>query len=176
MKLVFFLCGFALFFSQASFSKDNFQRNEYNLGGILDATKIDANNDSIEDFILAANQITVENSDQTYVIASNLDEIQCKAHVNSDPKETKLLILHGQSREVHHLSQAHLILPCVGDFHGAKYGMSFISQQALSKSLGYDLVSDPNQMLVVIPTEAGIDTYLYWTGERYQLFYPPEEP
>lgn len=176
MKLVFFLCGFSLCFSQASFSKDNFQRKEYNLGEMLDAIKVDANNDSIEDFILAANQITVENSDQTYVITSNLDEIQCKAYVNSDQKETKLLILHGQSREVHHLSQAHLIVPCVGDFHGAKYGMSFISQQALSKSLGYELVSDPNQILVVIPTEAGIDTYLYWTGERYQLFYPPEEP
>ncbi len=104
MKSVFFLCGFALCFSQASFSKDNFLRNEYNLGEILDAIKFDANNDSIEDFILAANQITVENSDQTYVITSNLDEIQCKAHVNSDQKETKLLILHGQSREVHHLS------------------------------------------------------------------------
>ncbi|OZT82410.1 hypothetical protein CIK04_23870, partial [Vibrio sp. 03_296] len=105
-----------------------------------------------------------------------LDEIQCKAHVNSDPKETKLLILHGSQRMHPYFPRRHLILPCVGDFHGAKYGMSFISQQALSKSLGYDLVSDPNQMLVVIPTEAGIDTYLYWTGERYQLFYPPEEP
>lgn len=30
--------------------------------------------------------------------------------------------------------------------------------------------------LIIIPTEAGIDTYIYWDQERYQLFEPDEIP
>ena len=30
--------------------------------------------------------------------------------------------------------------------------------------------------VVVIPTESGIDSYLYWNGNRYQSLFPNEEP
>lgn len=30
--------------------------------------------------------------------------------------------------------------------------------------------------VVIIPTESGIDSYLYWNGNRYQSLFPNEEP
>lgn len=30
--------------------------------------------------------------------------------------------------------------------------------------------------VVIIPTESGIDSYLYWDGIQYQTFFPNEEP
>ncbi len=30
--------------------------------------------------------------------------------------------------------------------------------------------------VIIIPTESGIDSYLYWNGNRYQSLFPNEEP
>ncbi|GGB22173.1 hypothetical protein GCM10007414_39450 [Agarivorans gilvus] len=32
------------------------------------------------------------------------------------------------------------------------------------------------EQVIVFPTDAGIDTYLYWNGEKLELYVPEETP
>ncbi|GGB21805.1 hypothetical protein [Agarivorans gilvus] len=37
-------------------------------------------------------------------------------------------------------------------------------------------VANNVEQVVVVPTDAGIDTYLYWNGEKFELYAPEETP
>ena len=37
-------------------------------------------------------------------------------------------------------------------------------------------VANKVEQVIVVPTEAGIDTYLYWDGEKFALYAPEETP
>lgn len=59
---------------------------------------------------------------------------------------------------------------------GAAKEISILPRARLAAEGGDELAEAARGDVVVVPTEAGIDTYLYWDGSTYQAYEPMEMP
>ena len=72
--------------------------------------------------------------------------------------------------------QLHLLQACFGEFHGAIHRLEVMNAEQAKQRDGVSLPQLVSGDVVLVPTEAAIDTFLYWDGKRYQLYLPDEVP
>ncbi|MBQ1783232.1 MAG: hypothetical protein II007_06250 [Gammaproteobacteria bacterium] len=138
-----------------------------NIDGVVDVVRGDFNGDGFEDLFLVAENIapTSANVNQ-YAITGASD---CKA-----PNGDLGLIAHGDSKG--NPQQLHLLQACFGEFHGAIHRLEVMNAEQAKQRDGVSLPQLVSGDVVLVPTEAAIDTFLYWDGKRYQLYLPDEVP
>ena len=72
--------------------------------------------------------------------------------------------------------QLHLLQACFGEFHGAIHRLEVLNAEQAKQRDDVSLPQLVSGDVVLVPTEAAIDTFLYWDGKRYQLYLPDEVP
>jgi hypothetical protein len=91
--------------------------------------------------------------------------------------EVGLAILHGtpagESGGVYLLHDPNAV--SILDTHAAR-ALSVIPRAELAAQAAPELARSARGDAIVVPTEAGIDTYLYWDGSTYRSLAPDEEP
>lgn len=166
--------------SKLAFAGD-YSVSDVKVAGIVDVIKTDLNNNSLLDTFIVAKKITLDHAGgnkqntktvKRYIVKTGFSGLKCK----QENDDYQLLVLHASAEYGAGFDNAHIIKPCLGDFQGAKYGLLSKTQHDVKKQTGYNIVNKKDQNLLVLPTEAGIDIYLYWNGREYMIYYPTEIP
>jgi hypothetical protein len=94
-------------------------------------------------------------------------------HFNLDPKKISLALLHSNKDDM-----AFLIYDTnqISVLDGLFSMELMVTKKAEASELEAEYGIHPVGDVIVIPTQAGIDTYLFWNGSSYQYYFPNEIP
>ncbi len=90
-----------------------------------------------------------------------------------------LVIFHGDESDwLSGDKQVHVLLDTTGALETPSFKLlvSHVRDKDYKDNVKYLPVNKLQSDLIILPTEAGIDTYIYWDQGRYHLFEPDEIP